>query len=328
MKHIFKSPWTWCIFAGAALFALSGLIIRGNALNAVPGGVIGWIFWGVLAVLAWHFLLSPLVGFIGLPKWRADVSDMSDYDRLLFLERYANSIIESYKNARKENALLDERLRAVESALCEMNTGARLSELQKSVDAFRECLEKDVCRGIISAHMKYAAVAVVVSQRGFLDSLVVFAVQVKLIIALSRALGHRPSWAFVSCCMVWVVTNSLLSLIFDESNITEGAVSSVGEILGIKGGGIFSEVPGLKTLASLIMQATTAAVSVYVTGALVRSRLLGDSRKKTLKELLKLRLNGYKEAGCIAKELIGNVFSNKTSEAKDLPAEGESHVPA
>lgn len=316
LKKILRSPWCWCAIACMALFALSGFVIRGNALNtSIPGGILGWIFWGAIALLAWHFLIAPLAGFAGLPQWDdAKLEAMNDLERLNFLERYAKCLLKRVTGTRRENVALDEHLAAVESSLREMNAERRLRELRESVDALRKFLGDDYCGKIIGEHMKYAAIAVVVSQRGFLDSLVVFAVQVKLIIALSRALGHRPSWAFVSCCMVWVVSNSLISMIFDETDIAETSFASLGEILGAKGGGIFSEIPILKTAANLVMQAATAGASVYITGTLVRSRLLGDSSKRTMKDLLQLRLQGYKESAKLAGSLLhGSLFGNKNA---------------
>lgn len=249
---------------------------------------------------------------------------MSDFVRLNFLERYAKSMLTRAAGTRRENAALDERLSAVESALHEMNADRRLRELRKSVGTLRKFLCEDVCGKIISDHMKYSAIAVVVSSRGFLDSLIVFAVQLKLIVALSRALGHRPSWAFVSCCMVWVVSNSLISMIFDETDITESVLSSLGEILGAKSGGIFSEIPLMKTAANLVVQATTAGASVYITGTLVRFRLLGNSSKKTMKDLLRLRLQGNKESAKLAGSLFhGSLFGNRNE-----PASAEAGTPS
>lgn len=323
LKKTLRSPWCWCAIACTALFALSGFVIRGNALNAsIPGGILGWIFWGAIALLAWHFLIAPLAGFAGLPQWDdAKLDAMNDLERLNFLERYAKCMLKRAAGTRRENAAFDNRLAAVESALHEMNAERRLRELRESIDALRKFLGDDFCGKIITEHMKYAAIAVIVSQRGFLDSLVVFAVQVKLILALSRALGHRPSWAFVSCCMVWVVSNSLISMIFDETDIVGTVHASLGEILGAKGGGIFSEIPILKTAANLVIQAATAGASVYITGTLVCSRLLGDSRKRTMKDLLCLRLQGYKESAKLAGSLLhGSMFGNKN--APDLADAG------
>ncbi len=327
MKKILKSPWAWCAVACAALFAGSGLLMRGNALNeALPVGFLGWVFWGALALLAWHFLIAPLAGFVGLPQWKSEAEQekLSDLERLHFLEDYADRMLKNLADARRGNAELDEKLVAVESALREMDPQYRLRELRESVVALRKFLEEKFCGKIIAAHMKCGAVAVVVSQKGLLDSLVVFAVQIKLIVALTRALGHRPSWAFVSCCMAWVVANSLLSMIFDETNITESAVDSLGEMLGAQSGGLLGEIPFMKTLANLTMQATTASASVYITGTLVQSRLLGNSSKKTMKDLLRLRIQGYTESAKLAGSLLhGFLFGNRNE-----PASAEAGPPS
>ena len=314
MKKLFRSPWTWCTVSVITLFALSGLLMRGNALNeCLPGGVVGWGFWGILALLALHFLILPLVGFVGLAQWKSEEEQakMSDFERLRFLEGYAKSILKTQKKTSFEDSVLLEKSKKLENTLREMHPSSRLELLEKSIPEFREALHTEVCSPIISAHMKYAVVAVVVSQRGILDTFIVFALQVKLVVALSRSMGHRPSWAFVSCCMIWVVSNSLISLIFDETNITETAFSSLSEILGIQSGGLF-EIPGLKTISNLLVQSLTAASSVYITGELVKTRLLGNTKKKTIKELLKIRVDGYKEAIKISTNIIGEFFGTKS----------------
>ena len=314
MKKLFRSPWTWCTVSGITLFTLSGLLMRGNALNeCLPGGVVGWGFWGILALLALHFLILPLVGFVGLAQWKSEEEQakMSDFERLRFLEGYAESILKTQKKTSFEDSVLLEKSKKLENDLREMHPSYRLELLEKSIPEFREALHTEVCSPIISAHMRYAVVAVVVSQRGILDTFIVFALQVKLVVALSRSMGHRPSWAFVSCCMIWVVSNSLISLIFDETNITETAFSSLSEILGIQSGGLF-EIPGLKTISNLSIQSLTAASSVYITGELVKTRLLGNAKKKTIKELLKIRVDGYKEAIKISTNIIGEFFGTKS----------------
>ena len=238
---------------------------------------------------------------------------MEPISRMQFLEKYAKRILKTQAHASANSSVLAEKQEGVDRALKEMDASCRLALLEKSISELRDTLRTDICSSVISAHMKYAALAVVVSQRGILDSFIVFAIQIMLIIALSRALGHRPSWAFVSCCMVWVVSNSLVSLIFDETNITETVFSSLGDVLGMQSGGLLGEIPGLKTVANLSIQAITAASSVYITGELVCSRLLGNSQKRTMKELLKMRVDGYKEAGKVAGSIATQLFSSEQS---------------
>lgn len=59
-----------------------------------------------------------------------------------------------------------------------------------------------------------------------------------------------------------------------------------------------------------------------------RSRLLGSAEKKTLKELLRIRLTGYKEAAKIAVEIgqtfvFGKKSSAETSSAGGIESEME-----
>ena len=301
----------WLLTLGIVLFVLSSLLIRGNALNeCIPDGIVGFIFWAIVMLLVLHFLISPLVVFIGLPQWKSREEQMDPISRMKFLEKYAKRILKTQAHASAGSSVLAEKLEGVDRALKEMDASCRLTLLEKNISELRDTLRTDICSSVISAHMKYAALAVVVSQRGILDSFIVFAIQIKLIIALSRTLGHRPSWAFVSCCMVWVVSNSLVSLIFDETNITETVFSSLGDVLGIRDvtRGLLGEIPGLKTVANLSIQGITAASSVYITGELVCSRLLGNSQKRTMKELLKMRVDGYKEAVKVAGSIATQFF--------------------
>lgn len=303
MGRIFKSPWAWFALLAVLLFLVSGLLMRGNVLNeSIPGNIFGWLFWSLCALLAWYFLISPLISFWRLPKWEIDCSS-DDYTNLKFLKRYAEEISETASKNLKDHKVIKENLNQVERAL-NTNGEVQLKLLRESVSMLRVSLSENVCGEIISKYMKYAAVSVTVSQRGFLDSLIVFAVQVKLITELSRVMGHKPSWSFISCCMFWVLSNSLISMIFDDTEITETLLSSVSEVLGLKASGLLGDIPGLKAIANISAQAITASGSVYVTGALVRDKLLGDFRKKTIKELLGLRIKAYEESAKVAKNVL------------------------
>ncbi|MEG0144320.1 MAG: hypothetical protein RSA21_09545, partial [Akkermansia sp.] len=143
----------------------------------------------------------------------------------------------------------------------------------------------------------FASLAVVVSRKGFLDSFIIFGLQIKLMIDISRNLGHKPSWAFILCCFIWVTINSLLISLLDEGDILGFIGSSgdelLGELLGVKTAEtVVENIPFLRTVGKQLMESTYAGGAVYVTGVLVLNRLMGESKRLTPKELFKLRREG------------------------------------
>lgn len=322
MKKIFKSPWTWVAASGIVLFFLSGLALRGNALNAVSFGVFGWLFWVVAAALLYRFVIAPIFAFTRLPQWKSEAEQklMSDSERLNFLETYAKQMLELQFVAGENYA--QEEIGKIRSALNDGELSVRLQKLDDGISALRNRLSEHV-REIVRKHMKYAAITVVVSQKGWLDSLAMFAIQIRLIIAISKALGQRPSWSFVFCCMIWVMMNSLFAAIFDGTNLVSSVSDEIGDILGVKtGSGFLARIPFIKTFANIGLQAGMAASSVYVTGELVRTRLLGDASKKDVKALLKLRFEGMKEGMKEAGSLVKDFFFGK--EVAEGSAESDS----
>ena len=152
--------------------------------------------------------------------------------------------------------------------------------------------------------MKKAAILVCISQRGWLDSAVIFVMQVRMIIELSRNLGYRPSWFFISYCLVWVIVNSIAFALFDGTDIVEDAMQellplTVGESIG-KSFPLFGKITGIA------MQGASAMAIVYTTGKIIQRKLTGSNERLTGKERIQYRVDGYITAG---KMLSNSIFS-------------------
>lgn len=296
MKIFFRFPWGWITAICALLFFSSGIVIRGNALNALSFGILGWTFWISLVVLVLKFFLIPLWEFMRLPK---DIlSEISEDEKLRIFEAYAKLLL------RTENLCSEREKDGFRKALKEIDDKTRISILETNLNDFRNRLQKKSDE-IIRRHMKCAALVVIISPRGWMDALSVFAIQIRLIVSLCKFFGYRPSCTFVSCCMVWVLMNSWISALLGGSDITEIGGETFGSVYGANAGTEFwSGIPGLKFFSNQIFQATGAAASVYVTGNIVRNRLLGNTRRFTPKEHLELRLSGMKEALSATKDFL------------------------
>lgn len=301
MSKLLKNPLLLCLLLLAGLYFLSGVIDAGKELNSIPW--LGWCFWGLLALVVIYFLLVPLCEFFYLPSWHdpAEMDDLSEKNR--FLKRYAKHLIKRFP----ENNVPDEIKDGIEQLRIQLGyQNPDMDKIENAISEIRKILADTVARKIIRSYMKQAALIVVVSPKGWLDSVALLLLQIKLIKELSSNLGYRPSGTFLFCCCTWCLSNSLIASLFDETNLGENVAGLLGELTGEK---IFSSIPGIDWLTSNLMQLIYAATAVFSTGIMMQEYLMGDSRRRTVKDLLLLRLRGLKEG----KELAAELFSSKCS---------------
>ncbi len=142
--------------------------------------------------------------------------------------------------------------------------------------------------------MKKTAVLVCISQRGYLDSIAMLVMQLRMVIDLSRCLGYRPSWFFILNCFVWIIVNSIVFALFDSTEFVEEAVREllpliIGESLG-------NSLPIFGKIIGIAAQGASAMAIVYSTGKIIQLKLTGTQQRLTGKERIQLRVEGYKMA--------------------------------
>lgn len=307
--RLLKHPLIWVAVIVIGSYFMSDLLEAGHTLNSsFPGFYLGWLFWGSLSFLLWMIVIAPLVSFLGLPRW-VDVTAAPETEQIKYLTRYARKMVKYGDRMVKQSKTEEEaaELKRHTEALLHAYTAnvpldRKAQVLHEAVAGFREYVMKKALSRVVKKYVLCAGGAVILSRKSMVDVLIVFGLQLKLMVELSRDLGHKPSWAFILCCLLWVVLNSLFLSLLEESDIAGVVGSSLGEITGIKSMDMIQNVPFLKALGKQAAESMYAGATLYVTGVLVLKRLMGESRRLTPRELLKLRWEGLTQAGRLLKE--------------------------
>ena len=306
--RLLKHPLLWVAVVAVGCYFTSDLLDAGNTLNtSFPGLYMGWVFWGSLTFLLWMIVIAPLVGFLGLPQWK-DISSATESEQLKYLSRYARTMVKCGDRMIKKSKPGDARLelerrtkQLLDAYTANLPLDQKVRKLHTAVGDFREYVMNSALKTVIRKYVLCAGGAVVLSRKSFVDALLIFGLQIKLMIELSRSLGHKPSWAFILCCLVWVVVNSLFISILEENDMIGFVGSSLAEITGVKSVDMLQDIPFLKSLGKQMMESMYAGASLYVTGVLVLRRLMGETRRLTPRELLKLRWEGLTQARAFLK---------------------------
>ena len=296
MSKLLKNPLFLCLLILAGLYLLSGVIDAGKILNTIP--LLGWIFWGFLCSTVILFIVVPLLEFLRLPAWTdpLEISDKEKKEKLL--TQYAKHLIKRFPPQKCPQEILEE----MEQIRIQLGyVTPDMTVMKNNIIQIRRKLTENISRKIILDSMKQAAVLVIISPKGWFDSIILLLVQVRLIKKLSEVLGYRPTGTFVFCCCLWCISNSFVASLFDELNLGENAAELFAQVCGEK---LFSALPGISWVTGNIVQGIYAVTAVYSTGIITQEYLMGTGKHKTLKELVHLRLEGIKES----KELIKGFF--------------------
>lgn len=301
----------WLIWGGIVLLIYLGadLIDKGNALNELtPYPVLGYVFWGLIAIFLYWQVVGPIVSFCRLTtivsaeprsRARAAMRNIRDWRQDARRERK-----EDY---RRYDALYDSLHNA-----CSSRDAVAMQRLLAEYAEQPDLLPAR-CRDLIINYCQISALTVVVSRNKWLDGAALLFLQLRLLIALAQLHGGKPSPVFNALCFgaviansfVYVVINGLLygngglmvtelvddiaDLLVDDPEVQYKAGNSAANILPVVGKA-FSGV--VDVLARPTLEAALAASNVYVCGHLFLRRLQGESRMLGFKEVVAMRRKG------------------------------------
>lgn len=283
------------VFLGLLLAVYCGadLVEKGEALNALtPWPILGWVLWAMVVWAVWYWLVWPVCGFLML-RSAADVSPVQcGKAALRYLRR------QKQRSDAESAALVD-----LESAL----NRSDMEDLQVALEAFDAVdTRKHEAKRLISKYCNSAALGVVFSRNKLVDGVLLLVIQCRLVVALARLAGYKPSPVFNALCFGWVLSNSLMAALLTQ-DAAELASDALMEALT---GTLFSkeelaaDCMGSKWCnftVSALLEATMGGSAVYVTGHLFMSRLqLGSGEKKPprgFKDLIELKRQGIRYMG-------------------------------
>ena len=178
----------------------------------------GTVLWGVIVLIIFWIFILPIIAFCRMKhvtfdeRYKAALRDLKPY----------------YDQKPKDNP---------KHALYHKMQLSGLSEQKK-----KEYLEKyaeigDIpkkARRLIMSYSKASGVLVAYSRSKFMDSFVLLAMQVLLVMNIARLHGYKPSPVFNVCCFVWVCANSIFALFMQDIAIKVGELveSGVDDVVG------------------------------------------------------------------------------------------------
>lgn len=294
MKKFCLRPTLLIAFFLLIAYVAAEFIIRGNALNQITFGIGGYLFWGGIALLLWCWILLPVFHLVTFPQWVDPDTFTDPRAEYRYLKKMGKYYVKTYgrKCPEKLSGLISDLKRNLHDP--DLSSEARLNELRRLVPETHKRLGEMSDR-IISDYMKKTAILVCISQRGWLDSLAMLVMQIRMIVDLSRSLGYRPSWIFILYCLGWVLVNSIAFALFDGTDVLEDAMRDllplvIGESLG-------KSLPlGFGKIVGIAAQGAASMAIIYATGKIIQRKLTGFGARLSGKERVRYRIEGYKKA--------------------------------
>lgn len=341
MRKYWFSALTWLLLAVLLYFA-ADLVAKGQALNQLtPIPIFGYALWALVIVLIWWLLVKPIIDFISLSRR----SKTSSRDRAKTLYRRLRSRIE--RNKDDPNILPKEGWDAY----------ARLEEAIRrkqwgTIDQFVEqCLAYDDVRtegqSTVLSYSRAGALAVAFSRSPLIDGICMLVIQMRLVVALARLYGYRPSLVFNTCCFIWIAANSAVSTMLSRfsASVADSAFTysgngdsdnGFGEALGeVAVGGVDdgfllgAEAVGQRIASftvSVLLEAVLAGSAVYVTGRIFSAKLNGEWEKPTFMTFVKLRREGRRELGKGIPGMVKTLATNVGSIGKETVISTYNHL--
>ncbi|MCQ2377797.1 MAG: YcjF family protein [Victivallaceae bacterium] len=297
MKPLMKRPLVLIALLLLMVYVGAEIVIRGNALNSISCGIGGYLFWGGIALLGYCWIILPILRFSFFPEWIEPETIADPCKRIRYLEKTGKYYLALFAEKRPpEIADLTDELKSV---LGDPHSDAAEYQdaLLRIIPEIHRLLADVVCDRIIRDYIKKTAVLVCISQRGWLDSVAMLVMQIRMIIDLNRSLGYRPTWYSILKCTGWVFVNSIAFAIFDGTDIVENAIHDLLPI--VVGKSVSTSLPIVGKTTSILAQGVSAMAIVYATGKIVQRRLTGSRKRLSGKERIQYRIDGYKMAGKI-----------------------------
>lgn len=314
-----KSVFAWLVLLLLAWFA-ANIVDKGQVLNGLtPKPFLGYILWGLCAVIVWWLLVWPIVQFCMLRS----VLDCSLEKRIKLAAKRMRRYRGCAESAPEQAGLYEKLYHASVNGVPDEEAAALLVQYRAIGDQPRQA------RKLILRYSKAAGVAMVFSRNNFVDALALVVVQMKMVVELARLYGYKPSPMFNLLCFGWVLAHSVIFALTSGS-LAGMAADAVGEGVGLAvdmavdtaadlsscladailedpslvvraTGDIVEKIPfagivssAAKVVTRPVTEAFLAALPVYVTGHIFL-RQLEHEQTANFRTLLKLRRAAYKE---------------------------------
>lgn len=218
------SVFVWVLLA-LLLYGAADIVDKGQALNSLtPYPVFGYLLWGVVLLVIWWLLIKPVWDFGHLAR----CSNLTPKERAESLHKRITRHIRCHGD--DASVLPEEGIKAY----AELDEALKRKQWDALEPLIKACLPYDSLRAQARATVlslsRAAALAVAFSHNSLLDGFCLLIIQMKLVVALARLYGYKPSPVFNTCCFFWVATNSIVSALLSSAmdSVAENALTAMG----------------------------------------------------------------------------------------------------
>lgn len=218
------SIFVWVLLA-LLLYGAADIVAKGQSLNSLtPYPVFGYLLWGVVLLVVWWLFIKPVWDF-----WRlARHSNLTPKERAKALHKRITRHIR--RHGEDASILPEEGLKAY----AELDEALKRKQWDALEPLIEACLPYDSlreqARATVLSHSRAAALAVAFSHNSMLDGFCMLVIQMKLVVALARLYGYKPSPVFNTCCFFWVAANSIVTALLSSvmNSVAENALTAMG----------------------------------------------------------------------------------------------------
>lgn len=205
------SVFVWVLLA-LLLYGAADIVDKGQALNSLtPYPVFGYLLWGVVLLVIWWLLIKPVWDFGRLAR----CSNLTPRERAESLHKRITRHIRCHGD--DATILPEEGIKAY----AELDEALKRKQWDALEPLIEACLPYDSlraqARATVLSHSRAAALAVAFSHNSLLDGFCLLIIQMKLVVALARLYGYKPSPVFNLCCFAWVAANSIISALLSTA---------------------------------------------------------------------------------------------------------------
>lgn len=304
MKKKKKSFWVVLGIGAVAIIFLilaTTIITIGDKLGKINKYVeLG--FYGVAVILLFIFFFRPLMIIVFAPTLSVQT----------VLERDTRKYKRTFKKVAK-NLMKDDMLDEIDKEAISNSINQHEALQNEVTRVFNKTIKKELNK-IIIRNAKTVMVSTAISQNGRLDSIMILAINLKMIKELVLKCGFRPSYANLGKLSINVLGTALIAEGLENLDITDILPASATNFL--------AEVPIIKPIMSSVAQGITNALLTARIGIVTRKYLFCDTpivsknkiRFEAIKESVKMIPLVIKEAASVLPSKLGRMFKKGPAE--------------
>ncbi len=252
------------------LLVLASSVLRvGSELESVHR-LLAWAFYALALVLAYVLVINPLRVIIIAPTFSIDALEDGNHARTY--KRAARTI-------RRLPIITKEEADAIDAA--KGDTDATKQAIRTT---FNGSIKEEIDQTIIK-HSQTVLLTTAISQNGNLDMFAVIINNIRMIRAITKACGFRPSFTHLGKLSVNVAITAMIAENLEGVDISEAMPSRFSETI--------RDIPVVRGMTNSVFQGISNGMLTCRIGIVTRKYLFKENK---LNSTHKIRLDAYRES--------------------------------